>query len=350
MSNSSPPPRPPDSPIRTLFVVGNSRSGTTMLARMLGRHSRIHTFKELHFFEEMWQPGDARVRLDPERALALAERLLHNEREWYHTRQRPGQYREAARRVLERAGPDPAPHEILAAFVMAEAEANGKDVACEQTPRNVFYLREILELFDDAGVLEITRDPRDVLLSQKNWWKRRFRGTAGLPWRATLTRWVNYHPLTTTLLWRGGVRAGDLVRAHERVVTLRFEDLVADPRGELERALKHLGFALEAGMLDVTRISSSNRANRDATGVDPSVVGQWRAGLSPTEVWLSQRLTAAELRALRYEVAPVRPRPLPFLLQALLLPLKTALAVVVNGGRVRNLPAAVRRRLGRTRS
>ena len=39
-----------------LFVVGNSRSGTTMFARMLGRHPSVHTVSELHFYEELWLP------------------------------------------------------------------------------------------------------------------------------------------------------------------------------------------------------------------------------------------------------------------------------------------------------
>ncbi|MBK9638971.1 MAG: sulfotransferase [Bacteroidetes bacterium] len=33
-----------------IFVVGNSRSGTTMLGRMLGRNSRVYKFPELHLF------------------------------------------------------------------------------------------------------------------------------------------------------------------------------------------------------------------------------------------------------------------------------------------------------------
>ena len=35
---------------KSIFIVGSSRSGTTMLSRMLGSHSQIHAFEELHFF------------------------------------------------------------------------------------------------------------------------------------------------------------------------------------------------------------------------------------------------------------------------------------------------------------
>ena len=40
--------------MKTIFIVGNSRSGTTMMGRILGNHQDIYTFHELHFFEELW--------------------------------------------------------------------------------------------------------------------------------------------------------------------------------------------------------------------------------------------------------------------------------------------------------
>jgi len=33
-----------------IFIVGNSRSGTTMLGRMLGNNSKVNLFPELHLF------------------------------------------------------------------------------------------------------------------------------------------------------------------------------------------------------------------------------------------------------------------------------------------------------------
>ena len=36
--------------ISYVFIVGNSRSGTTMMSRVFGNHPKIHAFNELHFF------------------------------------------------------------------------------------------------------------------------------------------------------------------------------------------------------------------------------------------------------------------------------------------------------------
>ena len=39
---------------KQIFVVGSSRSGTTMMGRILGNHKDIFTFNELHFFGAIW--------------------------------------------------------------------------------------------------------------------------------------------------------------------------------------------------------------------------------------------------------------------------------------------------------
>ncbi|RJK97880.1 sulfotransferase family protein [Vallicoccus soli] len=334
--------------VDVVLVAGNSRSGTTMLARMLGRHPRVVDLGELHFAEEMWLPADRDRALGGDEALALADRLLHNRREWYHRPHVPGAFAEVAREALAPLAERPGPvrgHDVLAAVLAHEAAAEGGDVALEQTPRNVFYLTELLDLLPRARAVVLVRDPRDVLLSQKNWWRRRFRGTSGVPLATTFRQWADYHPLTTSLLWRGGVRAGLRAAEHPRVALLRFEDLVQDPQGELERLLRPWGLDVAPGMLDVPRISSSNSTDRGGSGVDPSVVGQWRTGLGRAETWLSQRVTAPEAQRLGYAPVPLRPPVLRLAGQALALPGKTALAVALNRGRSRSLLTSVRRRL-----
>lgn len=331
-------------PPARIFVAGNSRSGTTMLARMLGRHSAVHDFQELHFVEELWLP-DAEEPLAEDEACALAERLLHNQRSWYHTPFEPGRYAEAATRIVRPLGSGVMPTAVLAAVLRDETEGAGKQIAVEQTPRNVFYLDELLDRMPGSRAVVLVRDPRDVLLSQKNWWRRRFRGTSGVPLKTTVRQWVDYHPLTTSLIWRSGVRAGLASARRDDVTLVRFEDLVGDPLRVMTKLLDELGLELEPAMLEAPRISSSNSENREGVGVDPSVVGRFREGLSPTEIWISQRLTSAEASRLDYPLVPVRVSPLPLVGTALLWPVKMVLAVLLNAGRSRNLITSIRRRL-----
>ena len=59
-----------------LFVVGNSRSGTTMMGRILGNHSDIFTFRELHFFGQLWSSRDLNKQLNRNESVKLFSKLL----------------------------------------------------------------------------------------------------------------------------------------------------------------------------------------------------------------------------------------------------------------------------------
>lgn len=37
-----------------IFIIGNSRSGTTLMGSILGLKREVFTFKELHFFSYLW--------------------------------------------------------------------------------------------------------------------------------------------------------------------------------------------------------------------------------------------------------------------------------------------------------
>ena len=57
--------------------------------------------------------------------------------------------------------------EVFQQFLTYETTKNNASVAVCQTPTNVYHLDKILESFDQFKVINMVRDPRDVLLSQK---------------------------------------------------------------------------------------------------------------------------------------------------------------------------------------
>jgi hypothetical protein len=161
-----------------------------------------------------------------------------------------------------------------------------------------------------------------------------------------LRQWVDYHPITTSILWRGGVRAGDAHAGRSNVHMMRFEDLVQDPETTLGPLLKALDIQFDPQMLDVPRQSSSNAANSGGTGLDKSTMGRGLQQLSAAEIWISQRVTGAV--AQRHGYLPQNVAP-PFALLALTLaswPLKTVAALALNMRRTRSLGTSIRRRLG----
>ena len=67
-----------------------------------------------------------------------------------------------------------------------------------------------------------------MLASQKNSWKMRLLGAKRVPVSEMIRSWVNYHPVTMARLWNGATEAALRLRGHDRVMLLRFEDLIAD--------------------------------------------------------------------------------------------------------------------------
>ena len=62
---------------------------------------------------------------------------------------------------------------VFAAAVHQLAQAAGKSIPCEQTPRYIFYARALLEIYPTAQIVHMVRDPRAVMASQKMRWQRR---------------------------------------------------------------------------------------------------------------------------------------------------------------------------------
>jgi hypothetical protein len=334
-----------------VFVVGNSRSGTTMMARILGRNSAIFSFGELHFFEQMVSPDEfsSRATLGRSEAVTMLAKLISIQRDGFFARRQPERYADEARAlVFEEVYPAAMDcQQVFKAFLTYESRLHGRQIACEQTPRNVFYLQEILEAYPEARVITMVRDPRDVLLSQKNKWRRRFLGAKNIPITEAFRAWVNYHPITIAKLWNASVGAAWRYENHPRVITVRYEALVANPEKEVARVCALLGVEFQKEMLAVPKVGSSVRPDTPGgAGIDSSRVGSWQAGgLSMAEISTCQQITAKWLAKFGYVVVDTGWAGGMKIFYLLTFPIKLGLALLLNLNRTRNLMQTIRRRL-----
>ncbi|MFC1666075.1 sulfotransferase [Pseudomonadota bacterium] len=148
-----------------IFVVGCSRSGTTLMSKILNRNKDVHSFHELHYFERLWN-ADKSVKLSDQGALELCAKLLLTVREGRRTTSSWQEYLEEAASLGERrSDQEITGFDIYRIVLDAETRKHEKRHACEQTPRNVFYLKSILEEFPGSQILIMIRDPRAILLS-----------------------------------------------------------------------------------------------------------------------------------------------------------------------------------------
>ncbi|MGA9533069.1 MAG: sulfotransferase, partial [Anaerolineales bacterium] len=318
----------------------------TMVGRIVGRHPDIFTFHEIHFFEQLWRPSLTPDPWSPPRATQVLERLLHHQRDGYFARPRPGVHRAEAQEILRGLDEPYLPSRVYNRFLEHESRLHAKTIPCDHTPRNLFYLDEIMDAFPGAKVLNPIRDPRDVLLSQKRKWKRRSLGATNIPAREALRAWANYHPITMSLFWRRGVEESMRHIADPRVKAFRYEDLVHDPASMVRGLCEFLEVPFHSGMLDVPSVGSSiDRDRGGSQGITAKSVGRWRDGLGQGEVQVCEFVCHAQMATWGYESSGPPSVPLSLLLMSLAWPLKTALSLAMNLGRFRQLPASIKRRL-----
>jgi len=334
---------------KIIFVIGNSRSGTTMLGRILGRASNVFTFNELHFFEQMWQPSIHTKIIKPEVAVDYAARLMAVQRDGYYTRLDLNAYRAEAIKLIQTKPDGWTAPQVYAAFVKYEAGRHSKSISCDQTPRNLFYLNEILDLYPGAYAVHIIRDPRDVLLSQKNRWRRRAFTKKAFPLKESIRSWVNYHPISISLLWKSGIRAWEKIKHHPRVYSFRFEDLLENPEQTVREVCSHLKIEYSPEMLEVPQVGSSHGTDRpDQFGVNKEIAGRWQRSSKTdfVDLHICQKILEKFMVKLNYPLAKFSLNPFYFLWVLALWPFKATMAVLVNFDKSSNMITFVRRRLG----
>jgi len=313
---------------------------------MLGLHSAVFTFNELHFFEELWLPENPPKPMASADIESLAAHLFAIQDRNYYWQDSPQQYLEDVRAFMQILPSSVTPALLFETFLRYCAGLHGKAIPCTQTPRNVYYLQEILDLYPRAYVVNMIRDPRAVLLSQKYKWRRNFLGTKE-PFRHIIRAWVNYHPVTISLLWQSGIRAGDRFAHHPRVRQVYFEKLVTHPEETLQEICTFLKIDFQSQMLEVPKVGSSTRPDLpDQTGIDTSVTNRWRqGGLNRTEIYICQKITSSEMARHHYASQFVRPNPLLLLYYGVIWGFKIGLAFLFNLNRVQSIAVALQKRL-----
>jgi omega-hydroxy-beta-dihydromenaquinone-9 sulfotransferase len=207
-----------------IIVSGNSRSGTTMTGRILGNHPLVFTFQELHFFDELMSKENLFIKRDSSALSGLYAKLISTQRDGYFKRGKGLSYRKESEEAVHLSDCE-TQADVYKTFVLNETKRENKGIPCEQTPQNIFALDELFRMFPEARAVILMRDPREVLLSQKNKWKRRKFTTDTFPASEALRARLNYHPVTISKIWKAVSATASSWQKDERVLIVKFEDL-----------------------------------------------------------------------------------------------------------------------------
>jgi hypothetical protein len=334
---------------KMIFVLGYGRSGTTMMGHILGNHPDVHMFQELNFFEKLWDRKH-KGPLSVAEATDLAARLICINRHGFAILKDHSGYLEDGEKIIDGiAEENRTPVGVYETFLKQTVEQNGKSIPCEQTPGYIYSLDEILKLFPTAKIINMIRDPRDVLVSWKKKWRQRTLRKEPPPFHVTFRTWIHYHPISRSLLWKAAVKAAQPYVDDGTIHQLKFEDLIANPEHEIQKACDFIGISYQKGMLDIPVVGSSFlKEQPEKTGIDQKRTANWQdGGLNSAELFINQRVNADIMKKFQYKLAKVFPNPLLLLFYLITLPVKMFLSFVVHKKHFKNINQVLKNRLAR---
>jgi len=342
-----------------LFVVGASRSGTTMLRSILNRAPEIQTAGETHFFDDL-RPrfaGKTLSELSQEERNACADYFRSQSIRPYGVRADPDESPLSREDLLNPAkeigNTVDAVFETYCRWHVLQSE--GAYIWGEKTPRHIFRIDDILKAFPNARILCTVRDPRAVVASYRDWkyqgGLRKAEGNAD--YQAAIAedherKKASYHIVIASMMWRAAARAAVTAReAHseDRVRVVRYEDIVDKPEDTIRPIVEWLGIPYDKTLLEIPLHNSSATKFSETAGPSAAPNKRWISVLSPEEIAIIQQVAGKSLDAAGYDREPVKAGPLTLAKAYGSVPSVFMRAARANRSRYSSLPAYVFRRL-----
>lgn len=255
-----------------LFLAGADRSGIGLLGDVLDRHPQVAISRRINFwtfYDRRYGPLERTDNLD---------RCLEDL--WRFRRVTDLGVDRAELRSRFLAGGEPTYGRLFALIGASHARARGKRVWGDKSLNAERHAARIFELFPDARMVHVVRDPRDRHLSVLGHRGGKRAGVYG-----------------TTAVWRDSARRAEVNRNRyrHRYLVVRYEDLVTDPAGILSSVCRLAGVDYRPDML----VDPS----REGSGGDffhTRSVGRYRREMAPATAAVIQGLAGPGMRALGY--------------------------------------------------
>lgn len=254
-----------------VFIGGMPRSGTTWLANLFGSLPRTVSGRELHLFGNFVSKLVASYHHESNYGAPDGISPLIGLQQFF-----TGQVRPLSDSILETYA--------AAAAKSRDLELGGHGLRIvEKTPSNALHWKLIKELYPESALVFIVRDPRAVAAS--------FKAAAAQPWGGWARRPVGEIAISWLRYYASVCAAMDAGCAY----VIRYENLVADPAGELGAAFMSIGVDIDDGAIEsilaqnsIERLASASpddwrHDSRESFYRNGRVDG-WRAELSDSEI------------------------------------------------------------------
>lgn len=234
-----------------IFLISQPRAGSTLLQLMLSGHSGIATTSEpwiaLHPLYAL-REDCVKVDYDPRLAhLGLSEFLAQSGMDMGFYKKRIAAF--------------------LSSLYVQAASYQGKEIFLDKTPRYYYIINELVEIFPEAKIIILIRNPLAVLNSILKTWVK-----GNIPYLGSHRDDLTLAPIKLI---------NGLKNYPEACHAIRYEKLVSNPGDVLKEACSFLGISYEAAMLDYGDRKNLNWKLGDAVGVHKST----RPTLGALDAW-----------------------------------------------------------------
>lgn len=223
------------------FIFGSPRSGTSLLSRMIDSHEQLVVpnesliFKMFSSFIDCY--GD--LSLLENQAVLLRDILATRVIGYWQ----PKPVFESVLNLIKR----PSFGGVIEALICSRALEKDLKAWGEKSPGHVFYWNEIKREFPEAKVIHIVRDGRDVASSIIN---------------ARMGPKTYY---AAAQMWRDYLARIETIKqdcAEEQFIEVRYESLLADPKGNLQKICDLLGVTYSDSMLNFFEKDTNYRTDK----------------------------------------------------------------------------------------
>ena len=251
---------------------------------MLNASSTLSVPPETHYFDWFWKKARRiHIKNNSKRFSRLAKAYLNTRYIQIF------KFSETEKDKLLQVIGDSIDHaQFLNAILKEYANKYYKYEWIEKTPGHGRYIDAVFDVFPSARIINIIRDPRDVFCSHKH-----------VPWGdkspVSLAKKWNYFALLEQKLSVGSC------------ITIRYEDLLADPEKELRRASAFLNIPYEQNMLRYYLMNEKNFdekyepwKSKNITPLDKNNSGKWQYHLERHEIEAIERVAGSQMEAFNY--------------------------------------------------
>ena len=286
----------PSFAIREVFIGGAPRSGTTLLLALLDSHPELLVFpKETYLFDQSIKKAGTNDTGRLARYLLSQTEIAELNPQWSadmgsdgalgKTRLRNFNFAAFEKNFLWRSlqrptgGPRHVLHSLFRAYLeMWPTAHESPRIYVEKTPGNDYFSEHLFTHFPEAKLIQIVRDPRAVYASRQQVLRqRRGRHTKAF-------RLVNE--------WNRSIWQRHRLRDRpEQFLSIRYEDLLANPRSVLGQVCRFIGISVEPLTLAPTKAGQNWPGNSSFgdcfSGISQVPLNRWKDDLSDDEVaWI----------------------------------------------------------------